>query len=99
MVTLPTMPLVEVGVHTLPSTACFCELALFLACTTVVFVIPYIHALVVAACGVLHTHQTAHLFVLVAVISSIRVFNLSKEAAHPLGREKNVVLTSGRWWW
>jgi len=95
MVTLPTMPLIEVGVHTLPSTACFCELALFLACTTVVSVIPYIHALVVATCGVPHTRQIAHLVVLVAVISSIRVFDLSKEATHPLGREKNVLVTSG----
>lgn len=94
MVALPTMPLVIVRVNTLPSTTYLSELAFLLARTAMMVIIAYVHALVVAACGVLGTHQVANLVVLVAMVSCIRV--LCQEATDPL-RRKNYFVLMDQW--
>lgn len=90
------MPLVKVGINALPSTACLSELAFLLASTAVMVIIPQVHALVVAACGVLETQQIANLVVLVAMISGSWV-GLCQEATQPLGRKNYFVLIMGQW--
>nr|GMC53728.1 hypothetical protein Iba_chr01dCG9390 [Ipomoea batatas] len=57
------------------------ELAFLLACTAVVFVVAQVHALVVAARGVVPFHHIADLVVVLAVVRRSRVLLLRQETA------------------
>ncbi|XVF77391.1 hypothetical protein PTKIN_Ptkin14bG0039200 [Pterospermum kingtungense] len=93
------MPLVERCVDALAPAADLGELALVLACTTIVVVRGQVHALVVAASGVVAIAlKVANLFIFVAMVSCSRVPSLLlKETAHPFGRHWQGLVMVSLW--